>query len=153
MKNQLFILLLATPLLFNCSGRGGESDEEVSNEVIINFLNDVSSLEYVEGVSPIIELMDEAHRYASETLNLTKESMPDVLEEAANHKHFVIIVEDHTAVKITSLDDCKQSGAWGVCMPHGSGYIKKGELVEKKDYINNIIGVPDNQMRTAFFFD
>jgi len=38
-------------------------------------------------------------------------------------------------------------------MPHAEGYIKKGGLTYKKDYINNIIGLPDAQERTMYLFN
>ena len=49
--------------------------------------------------------------------------------------------------------DCIQSGSWGACMPYAKGYIKKGSLIEKEDYINNIIGIPDSQLRKVYLFN
>ena len=37
-------------------------------------------------------------------------------------------------------------------MPFVEGYIKKGKLNYKKDYMNNVIGTPDGQQRVAYFF-
>jgi hypothetical protein len=38
-------------------------------------------------------------------------------------------------------------------MPKCEGYIKKGKLNYKSNYMNNIIGIPDNQERVAYFFN
>ena len=38
-------------------------------------------------------------------------------------------------------------------MPTVEGYIKKGKLNYKKDFMNNVIGIPDKQERVAYFFN
>ena len=38
-------------------------------------------------------------------------------------------------------------------MPKVSGYIKKGELQYQNDFMNNVIGLPDNQERYMYLFE
>ena len=75
------------------------------------------------------------------------------MSSAKEYSNLVITTGNHTIVKIIDINNCKQSGAWGVCMPFANGYIKKGELIWQEGYINNSIGIPDSQVRKAYFFD
>lgn len=101
---------------------------------------------------PIQSVNISAAEKADKSVALTGENIETVLKEAANYSAVFITVGVHTIVKITDLADCKASGAWGTCMPMGEGFVQKTGLNAKKDYINNIIGVPDTQRRTVFMF-
>ena len=86
-------------------------------------------------------------------MELTKENVDEILEIAKEYKSCYITVGIHTIVRITNLEDCSPSGAWGTRMPKGKGYVQRaGVLNEKVDYIKNIIGRPDSQTRKVFLF-
>lgn len=148
MKNiALFIVALCA---FSCSS---EKNNNANNQIVTDFLENTSTLEAIDNKNPIVIFKEAARENAEESLTITKDNVDEFLEKTKNFKHCVITVEDHTIVKIIDTNDCKQSGSWGGCMPLAEGYIKKGELTAQEDYINNIIGVPDAQTRTAFFFN
>lgn len=148
-----FIIPIVLLIFIGCNNDSSNSGADSNSEVITNFLNEVRSFEAIEDKAPISYFENLAKQSASETIDISDDNIADVLATAKNYTHCVIIVEDHTIIKITSLEDCKQSGSWGACMPMAEGYIKKGDLEFQEDYINNIIGTPDNQNRTALFFE
>lgn len=106
-----------------------------------------SSYQTIQGFNTI------AGQKAVKTVTLTGENMKTALTDAKQYKHCIITVGVHTIVKVTDFKNCSQSGSWGACMPYGKGYIRKGGFTEKNDYINNIIGRPDSQVRTMFLFN
>jgi len=143
-----FFPLLMLLFIVACSPKPAESDTELVN----NFLNDVTSLE-AEKKNPIESFIKGAEGKASKAISFNKSNVEAMLEVASTYKYAVITVGNHTIVKITDLKDCKASGSWGACMPFAEGYIKKGELVAQEGYINNIIGMPDEQERKLFLFE
>jgi len=146
----IFSLLVFT---LGCTSDNKESsDSESGSDIVTNFLNDVTSIEDVESKNPIVSFQESAAKIAEKVESITKDNIVDILEEAKEYKHCVIIIEDHTIVKIKDIEDCKQSGSWSACMPFAEGYIKKGELSYEEDYMNNIVGRPDSQERTAYLF-
>jgi len=151
MKNSFIIII--TLLTIGCSS---EKNEEITDSkaasVANNFIIDIESLEDIDSKTPIAEFEKAAKTEAAEVINIDKDNIAATLEKAKNYAHCVIVVENHTIVMVTNFEDCKQSSSWGACMPFAEGYIKKGELKEQKDYINNIIGRPDKQLRTAYLF-
>lgn len=153
MKNSLVIIF--TLLIIGCSSDTSEiSTESTTSSIIVpDFLADITSLEKINTKTPIADFQAAAIDMASKIIDMNKENIEVTLTEAKNYNHCVIITGNHTIVKIISFDNCKQSSSWGACMPFAEGYIKKGELIEQKDYINNIIGRPDNQTRTVYLFD
>lgn len=150
MKN----VALLTVLIFTFSfiSEKKENPESDSN-IVTNFLHDVTSMETAVGDNPITNFQDSAKEVANKIVPLSKDNIQDLLTEMKEFKHCVITTGDHTIIKIIDLDDCKQSGSWATCMPMAEGYIKKGKLAYKKDYMNYIIGIPDAQSRTAYLFD
>ena len=152
MKKILIVLTAIT--VISCSSNETETTTNVENGFIANFLNDISSLEdnIAKGKNPIADFIAEAKQTADKSDNLTKDNINELLAEAKNYSHCVITTGDHTIVKITDLENCKQSGSWGACIPFAEGYIKKGDLVKQADYMNNIIGKPDDQERIIFLF-
>lgn len=148
MKKILLIGICA--FLFSCTSNSGQ---HVDSDIVPSFLEDVKSLnDYVKG-NPILVFQEVASMQAEKTLDISKDNIASVLEQLKSYKHCVITTGDHTIVKFSSLDDCKQSGSWSACMPMVKGYIKKGDLVYQEDYMNNIIGLPDDQERKAYFFN
>jgi hypothetical protein len=145
------IILLAAVLGFMACNTDKKEELEGAVEVAENFINNPESL--LEVVDPIKSFVSDAMESADKTMELGKENVDEFLAQAKEYKKCVIITADHTIVLIEDLADCRQSGSWGACMPKAKGYIKKGELQFKEDYINNIIGTPDGQERTVYFFD
>ena len=132
--------------------KDGASDSGASTQVVKAFLKDISTLEEVEEGNPIVSFQEGAEKEAYKVFTLAKEDAEDLLNTSKGFRHCVITVGDHTIVKIRDYEDCTQSGSWGFCMPMVEGYVKKGELIHRKDYANNIIGTPDNQERKVFLF-
>jgi len=144
----IFILAVA------CSSEQTTSETtETKTTIVVNFIDDISSLENIEKGNPIVLFQEQAKDKADKVIKFSKDNISDVLETASNFSSLVIVVGDHTIVKITDIKDCKQSGSWGACMPMAKGFIKKKDLVSQEDYINNIIGRPDSQERVAYFFE
>lgn len=121
--------------------------------IISEFLADTRTLENVKDNNPITLFQKLAEDKASKVLIVSKDNIKDILSLAKEYRACVITTGDHTIVKIIDINNCKQSGSWGACMPFANGYIKKGELILQEDYINNIIGIPDSQVRKAYLFD
>ena len=119
---------------------------------VSRFLIDVSVLRRVEEGNPISLFQEQASEDASQVMNLTSENIEEVLSTASEYRHCVLTTGNHTIVKIINLEDCEPSGSWGACMPKVQGYIKKGDLIFKEGYMNNVIGKVDEQVRTAYFF-
>jgi len=122
-----------------------------NSKIISNFLNDINSLKDIK--HPIKTFKTEVEMLSVKNINFTKDNLPIVLDEASKYKYLVILVENHTIVKIDDVKKCKQSGSWSACMPYGKGFIKKGNLIYTEDYINYIIGKPNSQKRIAYFFN
>ncbi len=157
-------LIVASSMLILVSCGGGEekggngaNDSEatsssMSNPMVTNFLSDVSSLENDASKDQVADFTKYAMQQADKKVSMNKDNIKEVLADGNNYKYMVIVVGNHTIVKIDDLANCKDSGSWGACMPYGTGYIKKGALVAKEDYINNIIGRADDQERMVFLF-
>lgn len=131
------------------------SAQNTKVEVLKEFLKgtiqlDVGDIDLGQPISSINEL---ASKKADKVIDLTKENVAEVLAEAKNYSRCIITVGVHTIVNIIDFEDCSPSGAWGVCMPMGKGYIQKaGVLNEVRDYLKNIIGRPGSQERKVFLF-
>lgn len=152
MKNLLLVAFLT--FLVSC-GNETTQEEKVTQEdnIVVQFLKEINSLKDFESKTPVADFQKEVELVAQKAISFNKDNIKTVLEEASNYKSWIIIVEDHTILKIKDLTNCKPSGSWGTCMPMGEGLIKKGAFVNKEDYINNIIGLPDNQKRIIYFFN
>ncbi|WP_034060465.1 hypothetical protein [Lacinutrix jangbogonensis] len=118
----------------------------------IVFLKDVKSLEKDTSKNPIENFKKRASGSVKRVIKINKNNIEASLIKAKDYKYAVITVGDYTILKITDLDNCKPSGSWKACMPKGEGYIKKGKLIYQNDYINNIIGLPDNKERLLYLF-
>ncbi len=129
--------------------------QDNKSETLSKFLSDIMAIDasVLNSSEPIGEIARIAVEQSAKNMELTKENIEAVLDEAANFNHALIIVGSHTIVMITDLNDCRQSGTWAACMPMAKGYVQKsGSLHEKQDYTNNIIGIPDQQTRKIYFF-
>ncbi len=145
--------LLFTGLLFFMT-IGVVKAQENKAELIKDLTDGVISLEIsdLNESSPISSINKLAFDQAAKSIVLTKENIAGSLEEAKSYKACVITVGVHTIVVIENLSKAIKSGSWGCNMPWGKGFIQKGSLNFKEDYINNIIGMPDGQRRMMFLF-
>lgn len=166
MKNTAFLLL--TLVLISCGSEKSEnkaSDKTDSTSEVVKetkaeskyllayILTDITAIEQLDAANPIEQFQELAKKDAKNIVTLSKDNIAEVLELAKEYKYLVITTGTHTIVKVTDLNNCTQSGSWGACMPIAKGYIKKGNLILKEGYMNNIIGTPDSQVRTAYFFN
>lgn len=143
------LLLLAMPFLFLQFSNAQDDAAKVQA-----LLNNVISFDEAQlsGETPIQSVNRIASQQADSSLVLSKENIESALSTAKEYSKGIVTVGQHTVVLIQNWNDCQQSGAWGTCMPQGRGFVKKGEMKEMSDFINNIIGVPDGQRRTLFLF-
>lgn len=151
MKKIILPLIVLAFIACN-SDNSTEASGDTNKTIVADFLTNVESFEAIEEKAPISYFAKLANDIAEETATVTKDNIQDVLDAAKHYGKCIIIVGDHTIVKIDNVEDCKQSGSWGACMPMAKGYIKRGDLDYQEDYINNIIGTPDSQERTAYLF-
>lgn len=146
-KNWFYLLVFLAMV-----GCNNQKATPADNEVVDQYLEDVSAIEGMD--DPIEAFARGAGESAAEQMQLTVNNVSSFIDKGKTHARTVIIVEDHTIVTITSFDDCEYSKSWDTCMPRGKGYIKKsGELIDQDDYINKIIGLPENNNQVVYFFD
>jgi len=144
---KLLTLLIA---ITSCSN---SSKQENNHTQETEALEDIKAIKNNGNKTPIISFKKFANSGANKSITLSKKNITSSLTKAKEYKYCIITVENHTIVKVLDFNKCKQSGAWGTCMPTAEGYIKKGALKYQKDFINNIIGLPDNQNRTMYLFN
>jgi len=129
------------------SPKTNTSKNKTNNSSIQKYLNNFKSLEDTSNGNPIDNFMAAANENNAKIIVLTKENVTSSFAKAKDYKHAYLIVKNHTIVTIPDFTDCKPSGSWGTCMPMGIGYIKKGAMQPKEDYINNIIGRPNKDQK------
>jgi hypothetical protein len=150
LKMKSLPVMLILLMMMSCSSN--DKPESSSPRMVENFLNDTRSLDRIESDNVITDFAVEAKSIADFTLDVTAESMANFLAEGKKYSHGIIIVGNHTIVRIDDFEKCEPSSSWSACMPFGEGYIKKGDLEFKKEYVNNIIGRPDKQQRVGYLF-
>ena len=152
--NYIYLLSFASILIIGCNSKTDVNPEEdqVQDNIVSKFLIDVKSLESDTNTNPIVAFKDLAEEIAEDKMVVSKKNIKKVLIKSKEYSNCVIVTGNHTIVKILSFDNCQQSGSWKACMPTVGGYIKKGKLNYKKDFMNNVIGKPDKQERVAYFF-
>jgi len=103
---------------------------EESTSVVTNFLKDINSLNQVK--KPIKTFQNQVENVSDKTVIFGKENIQEVLNEAVNYIGFVIVVEDHTIIKIDDIKNCQKSGSWNACMPYGKGFneLPRGRAIE-----------------------
>lgn len=157
---KIVIILLLTNFIFGCKSEKKEnhkpSTQKLKNQnssLVTDFLNDITNLESSDSKTVIADFKNAVTTLAVDEIAFTKENIQSILDLAKKRKHCVIITGNHTIVKIKDINDCKPSGSWSACMPSSVGYVKKGTLKKQDNYLNYIIGTPDNQERIAYFFN
>ncbi len=124
--------------------------------ILKEFLTDIIKIDgnKLNKHQPIISINEIAKSKAEKMIEINSESIGKALLEAKSYKHCLISVNGHTLIRVISFKDCSPSGAWRASMPLCKGYIQKsGVLYEKKDYLKNLIGRPDSQIRTMYLFN
>lgn len=147
---RVITLLIVLGIIFRMNAQD-------SNALVLHdFLSGIVSLDTINlnQQEPLVDFKAIADPIAEKSMELTKETIVLALEEMSKYKYAIILVGMHSLIKITDPGNCKQSGSWGVCIPFGAGLIQqKGVLSQQEDYINNLIGIPDNQTRMLYFFN
>lgn len=161
--------LAAVSMLALLSSCGGEEGDGNSNEmststeasgsseekpsVALDFAMDPASILNVEG-NPVEALIQDAQANAERALTFYVGNAERALSVAKGFEYAVVVIGNHTVVKIVSYDDCLESGSWGICMPLAEGYIRRrGNMEPVGDYMNNIVGTPDDQNRKIYLFN
>lgn len=134
-----------------CQSEGKKTGNPEQAHVAIDFIQNFESLTKVK--DPINAFKAGAESIADEAFDLDSENAKLMMTKVHDYPKTVIVVEDHTIVLTTNQDECLESASWKACMPFSRGFIKKGNLVFQEDFANNIIGTPDNQKRTIYFFN
>lgn len=147
------VLSIASAILFFLVACSSNESKDGQSLDIQQLINDFELLEKSEAKNPIVEVRKAAKDQADKVIKFNKNNIAKMLYDAREYAHCIIIVDDHTLVLISDFEDCQESSSWGACMPWAKGYIKRGKLVRKEDYLNNLIGTPDMQVRKAFFFN
>jgi len=148
MKKILIILLVVS----------GLSSQAQNTKIIVlkQFLSDIINVDakQLNNQQPIISINEIAKAKAEKVITINRETIGSALLEAKNYKYCLISVDAHTLVRVISFKDISPSGAWRAAMPLCKGYIQRsGVLHEKKDYLKNLIGRPDSQVRTMYLFN
>lgn len=150
MKKNSFLLLCIVMVIIGFSCTSNNKPGKLKG-----FVSDAVQLdpELFTGSEPISQIAAKLGESADKTMVINKSNITEVLEEAKNYGKVFIVVENHSIVKITDFNDCQKSTAWGACMPKGASLIQKsGNFEKESDYINNLIGKPDNQIRKIYLF-
>ena len=148
MKNVFIIFIF----LASCVSPSKKQIDTVFN----GLLSDIKSIDFTKlnKKNPILAFNEIAALKANKIIEFDKTNIENALAEAEKYKTCIITVKNYTLVKITDFNNKLMSGSWGIKLPKGKGYIlKKGELNEKNDYINNIIGTPKDFKRKMFLFN
>jgi hypothetical protein len=157
MKKIIFSTFLVTMMMSCSSSDTKETTSETSTEtqttIVNDFLKNTKSIGQSSSKQPIVDFKNQADKQSAKKMDFNKNSFSEMLSVAKKFKTLVIVVGDHTIVKVKDVNNCNDSASWGACMPYGEGYIKKGSLNYDENYINYIIGKPDGQERIAYFFN
>ncbi len=150
MKNILTFLIF-----FAIIGCGKDKNVLEFKQPIAEFLTNPKILTKVEisTKKPIQQFRDFAEISASKRISINKANINESFDEAQNYNFCIVLVANHTLVKVEDFKTCTPSASWGVCMPKVSGYIKKRQLQYQNDFMNNVIGLPDNQERYMYLFE
>jgi len=149
-KNAFLLFMFCSSFCFLQCGTDNRSTEVellVKNVLACN-------TDQLDKDEPIVSVLDLAYQQAKKAIPVSSSNIKSVLDEAKQYKTLLLVVGNHTLVKITDLENCEKSTSWGCCMPMGVAITQKsGEMKKRKDYINHLIGTPDSQIRTVFLFD
>lgn len=146
-SSLLFPVLIL--LMIGCSG----DNSAVDSARLFNASRDIENIKSWEEHNPIEVFLTLATKEADEAISLNEGNMNMSIQKANKYENCIIVVDNHTIVRVENLKNCQASGSWKTCMPIAKGFVQKGELQAKEDFLNNIIGKPDLQQRMMFLFD
>ena len=138
--NKILMFFFTSIIIIGCNSKTYPETELFTNKknIVSEFLRDINSLKSDTNINPIAAFKEMAKDLATEIIVVSKDNIESILIKSRDYSNCVVVTANHTIVKIKSVDDCQQSGSWKVCMPYVEGYIKKGKLDYKKDYMNNV---------------
>lgn len=119
------------------------------------FVQNVISLDeaLLSGAEPITQLDLILSEKADKSETISKDNIAEMLGMAKSYNKAVIIVGKHTIAIVEDFTHSQPSGAWGTNLPKAKALIQKsGEFNQEEDYLNNLIGIPDQQVRHLFLF-
>ncbi len=146
-------ILTSIAVLLLCASLSAQDQSKV--ETLKTFLDGAIAFNAadINQHEPLISIRELAAAKADKAVELNKENIETGINQMKDYSNAIIIVGKHTIAKISDIEDCQQSGAWGACMPKATGYVQKqGQLIAHDNYLNFIIGVPDSQERTLYLF-
>jgi hypothetical protein len=126
-----------------------------NNTEVSRFVSDVFSInpDELTGSDPIVRISNYASQKADKMISIDKTNIAEAMLEASKYKNSVLVVGNHTLIRIKKFDDCQKSTAWAANMPKGTALVRKNGAFEKhSDYINNLMGRPDGQSRMLYLF-
>ncbi len=128
--------------------------QESNADIVRSFLNNIpaAATANISTKTPVASLQDFITKNSVKAIILEKGNMQEALNSGKQFTSGIIVVGEHTFVKITDFTKCTVSASWSACVPFGEGIIKKGQLIHTSGPINNIIGRPDTQGRTLYLF-
>lgn len=144
----LFLIISIFAFITSCS-------HSKKPEQLIRLVDDVISLdpENLSKTESISLIATKLESKADKIILIKKSNIAEALSEAQKFSKVFIVIEKHTLIKISDLNNCQKSTSWGTGMPKGIGFVKKSGIYEKEnDYINNLLGKPDNQVRKMYLF-
>jgi hypothetical protein len=150
MKNSVSLILGLVVILILLSCSHNKKPDQLKHMAgdVVNF-----NPENYSGSQPISQMSKDLEQSADKIISLDKSNMAESLETAKEYSKAYIIIENHTFIKINDLTDCKKSTTWNALMPKGTSLVQKsGDFEKKTDYINYLIGMPDNQSRKMYLF-
>ena len=136
----IFVLIIGTA--------NGQSNAETLKAFVADTKIELGELD--PGL-PIGSIADVFKETAAESFSITPETIANAIKSAEDYELVFIIVDDHTIVKITDSMKRQASGYWKTKVPFGEAYIQKAQaLTKKEDYINNLLGVNPQKIKTMF---
>lgn len=138
-------------LLIGCKNDTRKIDN--NKQLVKNFLAQPNSIRITTHQNPIAEFNAISRKMAHDYAIMQKSTTDSLLKMSALYRHTVIVIEDHTILKLIEPDSCMPSNAWKACMPKGIGFKRtENKLVPQKGFLQYIIGNPDSKRRIIYFF-
>src|ERR1043165_2057522 len=108
MKPTHFILALL--FLFPASLLNAQDNAQV----VKDFLKEIPSAsgEKINSHAPVASVDAIAKKNAAKTISFSKDNINSALNDAKQFKYGIIVVGEHTFVKVTDFTKCSTSGSW-----------------------------------------
>ena len=148
---KIVLIVFAALGFATCTSEEKNTGNPEMTPIVLDFLENPVSIATV--TNPIESFVAGADILAVESYNLEEGNAKLMMTKVAEFKAAVVVVDNHTIALVTNNEECRTSLTWGTCMYYSRGYIKKGEMIYTEDFLNNMIGKPDDQKRTIYFFN